>query len=409
MAVAVTVADTAQTRVLVLDHVRIIDGTGAPPIENGRIVIEGDRIARVGPAAAIAAPGRRRDGRSRRTDRHAGPHRSPLPHRERPEAGAAAAQSRRHRVPRSRPVGREVRRAAPDDRGRRTARAADLHDRAAHRRRASRRIRPTPSSRAIAEEARRHAELSVRRGATALKIYFRLPFASAKAVIDVCEARRIPCTAHLELLDARRADRGRTPRHRAHHVVRREPAAARSRRRRTGRRCSRTTTRGATDAIACSPAPISTGREAQALYAVLRERKPLLDPTLAVFERRAAGAAAGASGRKPERDAGAGRRLREDEAADAPRGARRRARRRRRPHRGAVCRHAARRPGARWSCWSRAASRRSRRSPPRPAPPRPSSIAATSSARCVPVSAPTSSSSAAIPTATSRRSARSSG
>ena len=36
------------------------------------------------------------------------------------------------------------------------------------------------------EEARRLAERAVERGATALKIYFRLPFASAKAVIDVC-------------------------------------------------------------------------------------------------------------------------------------------------------------------------------------------------------------------------------
>jgi imidazolonepropionase-like amidohydrolase len=53
-----------------------------------------------------------------------------------------------------------------------------------------------------AEEARRHAERSVREGASALKIYYRLPFASAKAVIDVCQARRIPCTAHLELIDA---------------------------------------------------------------------------------------------------------------------------------------------------------------------------------------------------------------
>ena len=53
-----------------------------------------------------------------------------------------------------------------------------------------------------AEEARRHAELSVKNGASALKIYYRLPFAGAKAVIDVCVARRIPCTAHLELLDA---------------------------------------------------------------------------------------------------------------------------------------------------------------------------------------------------------------
>ena len=53
---AVTVADTAQTRLLVLDHVRIIDGSGAPPIENGRILIDGDRIARAGPAAAIEMP-----------------------------------------------------------------------------------------------------------------------------------------------------------------------------------------------------------------------------------------------------------------------------------------------------------------------------------------------------------------
>ena len=53
------------------------------------------------------------------------------------------------------------------------------------------------------DEARRHAETSVAQGATALKIYFRLPMASARAVIDVCNARRIPCTAHLEILDAR--------------------------------------------------------------------------------------------------------------------------------------------------------------------------------------------------------------
>ena len=37
-----------QLRALVLDHVRVIDGTGAAPIEHGRIVIQGDRIAQVG-------------------------------------------------------------------------------------------------------------------------------------------------------------------------------------------------------------------------------------------------------------------------------------------------------------------------------------------------------------------------
>ena len=37
-------------RTIVLDHARLIDGTGAAPIENGRIVIAGDRIREAGPA-----------------------------------------------------------------------------------------------------------------------------------------------------------------------------------------------------------------------------------------------------------------------------------------------------------------------------------------------------------------------
>src|SRR5687768_7162032 len=48
--------ESAQTRLLVLDNVRIIDGGGGPPIESGRIVIERDRIAGAGPAATIAVP-----------------------------------------------------------------------------------------------------------------------------------------------------------------------------------------------------------------------------------------------------------------------------------------------------------------------------------------------------------------
>ena len=70
------------------------------------------------------------------------------------------------------------------------------------------------------EEARRLAERNVREGASALKIYFRLPFASAKAVIDVCDARRIPCTAHLEVLDARELIAAGLHGARAHHLVR---------------------------------------------------------------------------------------------------------------------------------------------------------------------------------------------
>ncbi|HLN13274.1 MAG TPA: amidohydrolase family protein, partial [bacterium] len=35
---------------------RLIDGTGAPPVENATVVIRGDRIAAVGPAARVPVP-----------------------------------------------------------------------------------------------------------------------------------------------------------------------------------------------------------------------------------------------------------------------------------------------------------------------------------------------------------------
>src|SRR5438093_5894989 len=55
-ALSIAAAQTAEMRGVVLDNVRIIDGSGAAPIENGRIVIERDRIAQIGRAAAIAVP-----------------------------------------------------------------------------------------------------------------------------------------------------------------------------------------------------------------------------------------------------------------------------------------------------------------------------------------------------------------
>ena len=111
-----------------------------------------------------------------------------------------------------------------------------------------------------AEEARRHAELSVKNGASALKIYYRLPFAGAKAVIDVCLAHRIPCTAHLELLDA--GELIAAGLHGIEHITsfgvslvsRRDGEAI-------DRRSSRTTTRAATDGIVCFRASTSMDRK----------------------------------------------------------------------------------------------------------------------------------------------------
>ncbi len=45
-----------QPRSVVLDNVRVIDGTGAAPIEGARLVIEGDRIVGIGPADTVALP-----------------------------------------------------------------------------------------------------------------------------------------------------------------------------------------------------------------------------------------------------------------------------------------------------------------------------------------------------------------
>jgi imidazolonepropionase-like amidohydrolase len=136
-----------------------------------------------------------------------------------------------------------------------------------------------------AEEARRHAERSVQQGASALKIYFRLPFASAKAVIDVCHARRIPCTAHLELLDARELIAAGL--HGIEHItsfgvsllprVRAEAYRQAVLRNNDARRDDRYRVFAEADL---------DGPEAKTLYATLRDHKPWLDATLAVFERR---------------------------------------------------------------------------------------------------------------------------
>ena len=282
---ALSAAGTAQTRALVLDHVRIIDGSGAEPIENGRVVIEGERIVHVGSAATVGVPAGAEtvdlSGRSvipGLIDLHFHIENDPKLALRQLSNGITAFrdpgqwdekfQELRRMITADGIPGPRIFTTGPHIDGENPAYPADsvvARD---------------------AEEARRHAELSVARGASALKIYFRLPFASAKAVIDVCEARHIPCTAHLELLDARELIAAGL--HGVEHVTsfgvsllpRREAEAYRQAvltsndARRDGR--YRLFTQADLD-----------GPQAQALYAVLRERKPFLDPTLAVFERRA--------------------------------------------------------------------------------------------------------------------------
>jgi imidazolonepropionase-like amidohydrolase len=274
-----------QPRVVVLDNVRVVSGSGAAPIEGARVVIEGDRIQRVGLATAVPiGAGAERLDLSGLTvipgliDLHF--------HIENDPKLALVQLS--HGVTSFR------------DPGQWNEKFVDLRRMIAADRLPGPRVFTTgphidgehpayPADSVVArdaEEARRLAERNVAQGASALKIYFRLPFASAAAVIGVCDAHRIPCTAHLEILDARELLAAGL--HGIEHITSlatsvlpevqaeayRQGVLANNDFRRDGR--YETFARADLD-----------GPRARALYAVLRERKPWIDPTLAVFERRA--------------------------------------------------------------------------------------------------------------------------
>ena len=275
----------AQSPALVLDNARIIDGTGAAAIERGRIVIEGDRIASVGPADKVRAPaGAQTLDLSGRTivpgliDLHFHIENEPKLALRQLSHGVTAFrdpgqwnekfEELRRMVAADGLPGPRIFTTGPHIDGERPAYPADsvvARD---------------------ADEARRLAERAVTQGASALKIYFRLPFASAKAVIDVCAARKIPCTAHLEVLDARPLFEAGL--HGVEHITslgisllpQMEAEAYRQAvlKDNDARRDGRYRLFAAADL---------EGAEARALYDVLRTRKPWIDPTLAVFERRA--------------------------------------------------------------------------------------------------------------------------
>lgn len=275
----------AQTRRLVLDNVTIIDGSGAAPLSPGRIVIEGSRLVFVGPRSAVAAPdGAETIDLAGRTvipgliDLHFHIENDPKLALRQLSHGITAFrdpgqwdekfEALRAMIVRDRLPGPRIFTTGPHIDGEHPAYPADSV------------VARDP------EEARRFAERAVAQGASALKIYFRLPFKSAKAVIDVCAARRIPCTAHLELIDAGTLFEGGL--HGIEHITSlgisllpqmeaeayRQAVLKDNDARRDGR--YRIFAGANLDAA-----------HAQALYEVLRSRRPWIDPTLAVFERRA--------------------------------------------------------------------------------------------------------------------------
>ena len=282
-----------QPRTIVLDNVRIVDGTGAAPIENGRIVLQGERIAAVGPAAKVAAP-----ANAERVDL-AG--KTVIPglidlHFHIESDPRLALRQLAHGITAFRDPGQwnekfvELRRMVAAD----GLPGPSIFTTGPH---IDGENPAYPADSVVArdaEEARRHAETNVAQGASALKIYFRLPMGSARAVIDVCNAHRIPCTAHLEVLDA--GELIAAGLHGVEHItsfgvglvprLQAETYRQAVLRNNDARRDGRYRLFSAIDL---------DGPEAKALYAVVKQRRPWVDATLAVFERRADKPAEGTS------------------------------------------------------------------------------------------------------------------
>jgi len=276
---------TAQPRPLVLDNVRLMDGTGTPPVARARIIVEDGRVTRVGSVESVALPDNAdRLDLSGRTvtpgliDLHFHIERDPALALRQLSHGVTAFRdpgqweeqftSLRAMIATDGLPGPRIFTSGPHLDGERPAYPADavvVRD---------------------AEEARRRAERNIDEGATALKLYFRLPLASARAAIAVCEARRVPCTSHNEIIDPRdllaaglhgfehitSLGIGLLPRVEAERY--RQAVLLDNDARRDGR-------------YALFATADLDGPEATALYASLRTHRPWLDPTLAVFERQA--------------------------------------------------------------------------------------------------------------------------
>jgi imidazolonepropionase-like amidohydrolase len=269
-------------RVLVLDHARVIDGTGEAAQNDVRVTIRDERIQSVGPGGEGEVP----DGADRldlagRTvmpgliDLHFHVENDPKLALRQLANGVTSFRDPGQWIEQYEPLraliaaeqlpGPRMALTGPHIDGEHPAYPADSY------------VARDP------EEARLAAERNIADGAAAIKVYFRLPLASARAVIEVCRAHDVPCTAHLEILDAREVLRAGldgiehitsfgtsvVPRRRAEQY--RQQVLLANDARRDGR-------------YALFAGAALDGPDARALYEVLRSRRPFVNPTLAVFE-----------------------------------------------------------------------------------------------------------------------------
>lgn len=283
-AVAPLLGHAAQPPSIVLDNVRLVDGTGAPPVARARVVIEGSRIVSAGPVETTPAPaGATSIDLAGRTvtpglvDSHFHIGDDPKLALRQLSHGVTAFRDPgqweekfaglRQLIAEAGLPGPRIFTAGPHLDGEGPAYPDDavvVRD---------------------AEEARRWAERAIDDGASSLKIYFRLPWAAAATVIGVCKARAVPCTAHLELLDAGALfEEGL---HGIEHITSLGPSLM-----------PRMQAEAYRQAVLADNDARREGRyrmfagldlesaEARRLYGVLARRRPWIDATLAVFERR---------------------------------------------------------------------------------------------------------------------------
>jgi len=284
--IGVAAVDAQPTATIVLDHARVIDGTGAPPRDDMRIVVQGDRIVSVqreSEAAAIPPDAQRIDLAGRVVipgliDLHFHVERDPKLAVRQLANGVTSFRDpgqwidqfdslktimRSEQLP-----GPRMALAGPHIDGERPAYPLDAV------------VARDP------EEARLAAERNIADGATALKIYFRLPLASAMAVVRVCKAHDVPCTAHLEIVDAR--DLLAAGLDGIEHITSFGTSVVPFRRAERYRQAVLADNGARSDGRYALFADADlAGADARRLYEVLERTHPFVNPTLAVFEVRA--------------------------------------------------------------------------------------------------------------------------
>jgi len=180
---------------IVISGARLIDGRGGPPIENSIVVIEGDRIVSAGPGAGIRPPqGETFDARGLTLlpgfiDAHFHLGGLKLPNMFL-NNGVTSVRDPGAWNQSYDPVKKL---GVPIPRLFLTGPHLDMAPVA------------YPDNSLLVndpEEARAVVNRFVDEGATALKVYFRLPLASIRAVCETAHQRNVPVTAHLEIVRA---------------------------------------------------------------------------------------------------------------------------------------------------------------------------------------------------------------